>query len=247
MTSSTFTRINPPTSSADDSKTGLPFSIDTALAGTVPAYKSKSIRSIQRKGWHFDIHEDTPDDEMANLMEHSTCTLDISDDESFPVKGDKDNKENVPPVDAIGYSASRITATRRDMMTDGLRGPICDLDAEEFYAEGCDSSSFIIIPAEVCPDEKAVAASNIEEPYLPSRPLSSTVMDGREGWKDILAEMAAKTAATATETSFSLDQESSKEEPAVFQIWESESAKGDDDGEAQVPAADGVDPRALLP
>jgi hypothetical protein len=29
----------------------------------------------------FDIYEDTVEDEMSNLMEHSTCTLDISDDE----------------------------------------------------------------------------------------------------------------------------------------------------------------------
>jgi len=148
MNASPFTRINPPPFSAGQSKTGLPFSIDAALAGTVPAYKSKSTHSSPRKGWQFDIHEDTPDDEMANLMEHSTCTLDISDDESSSLKGDKDNKENVPPVDANGYSASRITATRRDMMTDGPRSPLGDLDAKEFYAEGCDSSSFITILAE---------------------------------------------------------------------------------------------------
>jgi len=72
------------------------------------------------------------------------------------------------------------------------------------------------------------------------------VNDGRESWKDLLAEMAAKTAAPATEADYGLEQESSKEEPAAIQIWESGSAKGDDDGEAQVPAADGVNPQPLL-
>ena len=40
MTTNSFTRVNPP-SSAVQSANGLPFSIDAALAGTVPKYKPK--------------------------------------------------------------------------------------------------------------------------------------------------------------------------------------------------------------
>jgi hypothetical protein len=239
MTVSPFTRINPPTFSADESKTGLPFSIDAALAGTMPSYKSKSTH---RKGWQFDIHEDTPDDEMANLMEHSTCTLDISDDESSSLKGDKDNKENIPPVDY----ATQMSAMRRDMMTDESRSPLGDLDAKDFYAEGCDSSSFIIIPVEDSVDEKAAAASNVEEQSSPSHSRPNAGTEGREGWKNLLAELAAKADDTAIEADFNFEPEASKNEAATIHIWESESAKGDDDAKVQVPEAAGTDQLSLL-
>ncbi|KAK4694872.1 hypothetical protein P7C71_g2782, partial [Lecanoromycetidae sp. Uapishka_2] len=243
MTSSPFTRINPPTFSG--SKTGLPFSIDAALAGTIPLSKSKSTSTTHRKGWQFEIHEDTPDDEMANLMEHSTCTLDISDDESSSLKADKDNKENIPPVGAVGY-ANQISATRRDMMTDESRSPLGDLDAKDFYAEGCDSSSIIIIPAEDFVEEKAVTDRNAQEPHSPSCTHSNAVTDDREGWKDLLADIAAKGATTATEAELGIEHESSREEPAAIQIWESESAKGDDDGELEAPTVAGADQQSLL-
>lgn len=245
MASSPFTRINPPASSS--SKNGLPFSIDAALAGTVPAYKSqsKSQSTGHRKGWQFDIHEDTPDDEMANLMEHSTCTLDISDDESSPLKGDKDNKENIPPVDAVGY-ANHISTTRRDMMTDESRNPLGDLDAKDFYADGCDSSSYIIIPVEDSVEEKSIVASNSEEACSPSRSRSSAVAKGREGWEHLLAEMTAKTEATVTDADSGMKDDSSRVESAIIEIWESESAKGNDDAEPEAPVSAGTDQQSLL-
>ncbi|KAK3171378.1 hypothetical protein OEA41_003462 [Lepraria neglecta] len=244
MTSSPFTRINPPAFSLEESQT--PFSINAALAGTVPTCKSKSTH---RKGWHFDIHEDTPEDEMANLMEHSTCTLDISDDESASHKGDKDNKENIPPVDgpaAIGYSSTQITSTRRDMMTDEPRTPLGDLDAQDFYVDGCNASSVIIVPADDvadCANEKATAASNVEEPSPPSRSRANVITEGRECWKEIVAQLAADTTAT---NNLTLEQEASKQEAADIQIWESASAKGDDEVNALESAADDINGQPQL-
>ena len=246
MTTNSFTRVNPPSSSAVESTTGLPFSIDAALAGTVPKYKSKPTHG---KGWQFVIHEDTKDDELTNLMEHSTNTLDISDDESSASKGDKDNKENIPPTDgpAAVVSATPVTATRRDMMTDETREPLGDLDAQDFYAEGCDASSCIIVPAEDSSEQivdKLVTTINSQQPSSPPRPRANAATEAQAGWGDVIARFAAKTA-PAADADLAVDKEGSKE-TAEIQIWESESAKGDDDADAQGLETDGVGPQSLL-
>ena len=241
MTSSPFTRINPPTFSAVESQTSQPFSIDAALAGTVPALALKSKSGPRTRGWHFDIHEDTPDDEMANLMEHSTCTLDISDDEAGSLlKGDKDNKENIPPVDgpaALLRSETQVTATRRDMMTDEPRTPLGDLVAQDFYAAGCDATSVILIPAEDADDnanEKSPIICNVPESSS-SRPTTSAVTEAAECWKAIIAEMNTDKIAADSEAYLTPGQGASKEATTEIQIWESESAKGDDDVATEEP------------
>lgn len=251
MTASPFTRINPPTFSTTEPSNGLPFSIDAALAGTVPAYKSKSkSKSTHRKSWQFNIHEDTPEDEMANLMEHSTCTLDISDDESRAAsKGDKDNKENIPPVDgsaAVAFSTN-VTATRLDMMTDEPRNPLGDLDAKDFYAEGCDASSFILVAAgdgADGSDEKAAAVSVDSAPCSQIHPHANTITDSREEWKDVIAQMDSKTTQVAHSElpSDGLTQKDFIDIP----IWESESAKGGDDVDVQEPSVAGDVDQSLV-
>ena len=247
MTTSPYTRVDPPSSSAGESTNGLPFSIDAALAGTVPKYKSKSTHG---KGWQFDIHEDTRDDEMANLLGHSTRTLDISDDESSSSKGDKDNKENIPPLDdpAVVVLATQVTATRRDIMTDETREPLGDLDAKDFYAEGCDSTTCIIVAAEDSSEQtidKLSTSINTQEPSSSPRPHTNTVTEAQAGWADVVARFAAKTTTTAADADFGSEKEVSKEATEI-QIWESESAKGDDDADAPEPEIDDANHRSLL-
>ena len=235
MTSSPFTRINPPTFSVGGSQTSQPFSIDAALAGTVPALALKSKSGPRSRGWHFDIHEDTPDEEMANLMEHSTCTLDISDDEAgSPLKGDKDNKENIPPSDgpaAVLDIATQVTATRRDMMTEEPRKPLGDLIAQDFYAAGCDATSVILIPAEDADDntnEKSSVVCNVVE-STSSRSRANAVTEAAECWKAIVARLNTDTVAANNEIDLDQEEGVSREAATDIQIWESESAKGDDD------------------
>ncbi|CAD6587659.1 MAG: hypothetical protein ASARMPREDX12_002964 [Alectoria sarmentosa] len=247
MTTSPFTRVHAPSSSAGESANGLPFSIDAALAGTVPKFKSKSTN---RNGWQFDIHEDTPDDEMANLMEHSTCTLDISDDECSSSKGDKDNKENIPPTDspAAVASATQVTATRRDMMTDETREPLGDLEAKEFYAEGCDASSCIIVAVEDSSEQimdKLLTPINTQGLSSPPHSRAVAVTEAQAGWEDVIARFAAKTTTTAPDADLGIGKEVSKDAIEI-QIWESESAKGDDDADAQEFETDGANPQSLL-
>ena len=247
MTAAPFSRVNPPSSSAGESTNGLPFSIDAALAGTVPKYKSKSTHA---KGWHFDIHEDTEEVEEDNLMNHSACTLNISDDEGSSCKDDKDNKENIPPINgpAAVASATQVTATRRDMMTDEIREPLGDLDAKAFYAEGCDASSCIVVAAEDSSEQiidKLSTTTKTQESSLPPCPRANAVIEAQIAWENVIARFAAKTTATAAGADCGVETEVSKEATEI-QIWESESAKGDDDADAKGLETDGVHSQSLL-
>ena len=240
------TRVNPPSSSPVESTDALPFSIDAALSGTVPKPTLNS-KAPYGKGWHFDIHEDSKDDEMANLMEHSTQTLDISDDESNSSKGDKDNKENIPPMDgpAAIIPSSQVSTTRRDVMTDDAREPLGNLEAEDFYADGCDASSFAAEDSSEQIVDKKSSAIDTQESSLPPLPRADVVVGVRNGWEDVMARFAAKNTTAGAGAEIGTENENSKE-AAEIQIWESESAKGDDGADAQgLETVDG-NPQSLL-
>ncbi|KAF1836110.1 hypothetical protein BDW02DRAFT_257321 [Decorospora gaudefroyi] len=185
--SSPFRRVDPP--SFTQSSPSLPFSIDAALSGSIPSYTPKApcvaatpastpvhvstLDECMPKGWFFDIHEDTAEQEAANLMEHSASVLDISSDDDVETKARNEDrgKENIPPPDfcasqqprlqAVGADADageeteiegpvqkqrarRFRAFVQDAM-DEDRKPLGDLAPSEFYAEGCDASSYVTV------------------------------------------------------------------------------------------------------
>ncbi|KAL8672915.1 MAG: hypothetical protein Q9168_002641 [Polycauliona sp. 1 TL-2023] len=157
--------------------TEAPVSINAALAGnaimnakpekaapmtTMPTLNMAKVHAVRqaakqrlglgekgRKGHFFSIHEDTPDEEMAILMEHHTNTLDISDDEGRGKYRDDDDKENVPPAGVPASAVRRVA--RKDMMTEEVRAPLGHLEASLYYADGCDADSVIIAPQEELP------------------------------------------------------------------------------------------------
>ncbi|QSZ33996.1 hypothetical protein DSL72_005576 [Monilinia vaccinii-corymbosi] len=121
-TSTPMTRVDPPKFTTPK-PSGLSFSIDAALSGTIPSYgvrqrqrqalssKSPLRASESKSSWFFQIHEDTEEELATNLMEHSTCTLDISsDEESLTRLRDDRGKENVPPLDDISQTRTSLTA-----------------------------------------------------------------------------------------------------------------------------------------
>jgi hypothetical protein len=116
---------------------GLPFSIDAALSGTIPTYTPKpavaelpTLDEAMPKTWFFDIHEDTPEEEATNMMEHSACTLDISSDDDCETRlareGAERGKENIPPPDFI-YAT---TATNADTNIDDAISQMTGLEGE---------------------------------------------------------------------------------------------------------------------
>lgn len=119
------------------------------------------------KGWFFEIHEDTPEQEAANLMEHSASVLDISSDDDVETKKRNEDlergKENIPPPDFLlaqprvqssGVDAElrveepvkrpRLRAFVQDAM-DEDRKPLGDLPPSEYYGDGCDASSYVTV------------------------------------------------------------------------------------------------------
>jgi hypothetical protein len=203
-------RPDPPSFSLGAS---VPFSLDAALKGTIPSY-SGSLRSTKsskssktttsssssnapldffiptpdmKSSWCFDIHEDTPEQEMTNLLQHGTCTLDISSDEESESRAKRDraegrDKENIPPPEDVsqtsaargGSSSSRPSASdAADIDEDVLllkgRGPLAEMNVTDFYAEGCDSTSVFIVPGDeedpeaVVDENPAVAAAAAAE------------------------------------------------------------------------------------
>jgi len=110
-------------------------------------------------------------------MEHGACTLDISSDEENARQERSDRgKENVPPPDDVSQTSTQRTMAEPSMssLKQRLRGDIdaCDIDraplgemsAKDFYAEGCDGDSVILIPA----DADVIDEEQEEEPVAPS-------------------------------------------------------------------------------
>lgn len=173
-------RIEPPSFGG----VSAPFSLDAALMGTIPSYfgglrETKSTKSTNTKtesffpstmksDWFFDIHEDTPEQEMTNLLQHSTCVLDISSDEETEKRETREcaegrDKENVPPTDDVSQipQSARTPSTRGagsdadDMMVEKNRGPLQEMNSQDFWPEGTDDEDFFVVPG----DEDDVAAS----------------------------------------------------------------------------------------
>lgn len=129
--------------------------------------------------WFFEIHEDTPEEEAANLMEHSTLTLDISSDDDCDTRKARDiddrGKENVPPPDWTGptlrraYSAPagshkgihsekkamQLVEKLRDAMQED-RAALGSLNAEDFYPDGLDGKSVVLVVEPAVEKEKVV-------------------------------------------------------------------------------------------
>ncbi|KAI1802930.1 hypothetical protein F4811DRAFT_526933 [Daldinia bambusicola] len=174
-----FSRVNPP-NFGSSSASPAPFSLDAALKGTIPSYTgrsgSSSAKSLSsssssssldlgslhegemKQSWFFDIHEDTPEQEMTNLLQHSTCVLDISSDEESETRRQRERaegKENVPPVDDVSQT-SRPRASRPaaddEMVFEKERSPLGEMNVREYYSEGCDENTIVIIPGD---DEEA--------------------------------------------------------------------------------------------
>lgn len=249
VSSSPFTRVDPPTFALQSkSSNGLPFSIDGALSGTVPSYAPEpacrpplNLEDAVPNGWLFHIHEDTPEEELGNLVAFSTQILDISDDESKVIEYDQSDKENIPPCELLTgeaasapYMATITPVSRKDLMTEEVRTPLADLNTRDFYAEGCDRNSFITVNEEKEPveQEKSPFACNAMAKNCQSVPSPvECITANQDAWKELLAQFDSASKCCAAPTvksppSSTTDQGGNEE---CFEIWESESAKCDEE------------------
>lgn len=218
-----FGRVEPPRfGGLSGNEGGLGFSIDAALSGTIPSYSSRQSSSTSsainvdvndakpegldmsaipilhqettKESWFFHIHEDTEEELATNLMEHSTCILDISSDEESRVRErDFRGKENVAPADDVSQTRVQLTSSSSngmggvdatEMQMNELkarvragrergseieidREPLGMLAARDFYPEGCDEESVFLLPSEEPSDENTLPSEEVENTLSP--------------------------------------------------------------------------------
>ncbi|KAF7539146.1 hypothetical protein G7054_g2344 [Neopestalotiopsis clavispora] len=244
-TAGSYSRVDPPIFGlgTSSSSSPAPFSLDAALKGTIPSYTGSAVastRSISRtsglgdlhgsdmkSSWVFDIHEDTPEQEMTNLLQHSTCILDISSDEESESRLERERaegKENVPPADDLSQTSrprnARAVADIDDMVFEKERNPLGEMNASDYYADGCDETSIVIVPGD--DDEEA----QTECEFAPeTRPETATVPVPEPAVEDgskTVDELMQKTEEPVPAAAVLQPIEGTNES---FEVWESGSAK----------------------
>lgn len=229
-TAGPYARVDPPSFGLGSA---APFSLDAALKGTIAGYSPKptpkeSLATLNepdmKASWFFEIHEDTPEQEMTNLLQHSTCTLDISSDEESERKASRDraegrDKENIPPADDVSQtSRPSDRSNSEDMLVEKERVALGEMNTADFYADGCDETSVIIIPAD---DEEQ--PENIPAPPSKNFALVPELKALDTTPSDIDALMAKPT----ERSSKAAVLEPIEGTGESFELWESSSAKDD--------------------
>jgi len=242
-TASPFTRVDPPNFSSAASS--LPFSLGAALSGTTPLSRPAAVPSplsipqpTHKPSWDFEIHEDTPEETLTNLMEHGTCTLDISSDEETEARrrAEGRGKENVPPMDhesfaqaqapPQGVETSKARSGRRRRDEDEIevdRKVLGEVPIADLYT----GDGVVVVEEDepvVIAEEAPPAASAFD--FSMEAPLSDR--KGKAKAVEILDidELMKKSEALAPEKAALLQPIERAEEG--WEVWESGSAKGDE-------------------
>ncbi|KAK4678924.1 hypothetical protein QC764_0029490 [Podospora pseudoanserina] len=271
-------RIDPP-SFGLGAGSSVPFSLDAALKGSIPAY-SGSLRTSaapvpaaapassdsfllstggMQSSWFFDIHEDTPEQEMTNLLQHGTCTLDISSDEESERRQSRDraegrDKENIPPADDISQTSARQAARVGDvddMIIEKQRGALVEMNAADYYAEGCTKDSVVLVPWD---EEEAETVVGDNDQYQHQHQHQHHVLPEQGEQQSYGGEQRQKRTTIADVESINVDDimgnsDGTSLKAAVlgpmegtgesFELWESTSAKEEGDAPASpLPMAD---------
>jgi len=185
-------------------------------------------------------------------MTQSATSLGISDDESKAQDLADHGKENIDPnevsvpVTRSMSAATKVTipkVTRKDMMTDEPRTPLGDLNPTEFYGEGLDATSVVLVHDDGAEHEQA--------PELPKEvavepvPAQDLTFDAAGKSENKLTNADIGALIRASVPTFDIaepePQPAAKQPvvvvaedtaPAIFEdieIWESESAKDENE------------------
>lgn len=197
---------------------GRPFSISAALSNGKPKSQSAPATKMPAS-WSFEIHVDSEQEEMTNMMQHSTCVLDISDDEGKQEqKSDHRGKENIPPADLglslprSGQQESPAAAARKSDMVDEPRSPLGELNASDYYADDCHAFSYAV----VYEDEETDAAVEKKPAVSFSRPTHPS--------RSKLSSMSSIESVLEAASPVKPTDDANLESSGNIEIWESESA-----------------------
>lgn len=240
-TSAPFSRVDPPAFNLGGG--AAPFSLDAALKGTISDFSSKrkgkarqsldAVLEPQTKAaWTFEIHEDTPEQLMTNMLQHGTCVLDISSDEESQRKASRDraegrDKENVPPMDDVSQTTARRAPRLGvdDMVVEKERIALGEMNAADFFPEGCDETSVIFIAE----DEEA-ETDREDESALQDFEFAPQIETAEP---ENVEALMAKPTDTSSKAAVLQPMEGTGES---FDLWESESAKDETEVVAAVAA-----------
>ena len=242
-------------------------SMSAALSGTLANRKTKkprhsaTIENSKPNSWFFDIYEESEETQDYRMnewtMTQSAYGLDISDDESKSTERLDRGKENVDPNEisapvtrsmaAAAASntkpASRISRKSQDDMSDDEpRTPLGDLNPSEFYAEGLDATSVVLVhddvpEPEAVPQEDAVNESeSIPTPQFTFSATSSLTAKAIEALdapsigqilnSSTLQWDGPDGDSASTVVDLDINAESTSQD---VEIWESESAKDENE------------------
>lgn len=194
-----------------------------------------------KSSWFFDIHEDTVIEDMTNALDHKASGLEIMSEEEKRKKLQEEyeeSKENHPPIDDISQTSQPRAArpvNADEMVFEKERNPLGEMDPKDYYSQGCDENSIIIVPG----DEDEEAPVQNDRQFIPEVNSSVAIADQTE--VDLIAEsepLEEERCASAEELMQKTDHPAPSAavlEPLEgtgesFEVWESSSAK--DEAEA---------------
>ena len=177
-------------------------------------------------------------------ISQSAIGLDISDDESKSKERADRGKENIDPNEAsVPLTRSMAAAKaasqdlRKDIMADDTRSPLKDLNPTDYYSEGLDATSVVLVQDDVQEEDKQPESVSPEQVSLPSEdnftfeaPEAPQVEDDLST-TDIGAVILDAAPNWETETLIDEKVEDPLDIPHQedLEIWESESAKDENE------------------
>lgn len=242
-------------------------SMSAALSGTLANRKTKKPRKVatiedsKPNSWFFDIYEESEETQDYRMnewtMTQSAYGLDISDDESKSTERLDRGKENVDPNEIsapvtrsmAAAAASNTKPTfkisrkgKDDMSDDEPRTPLGDLNPSEFYAEGLDATSVVLVHddasgSEAVPQEDVVqeseSTSTQQFTFSATSTLTAKAIEALDApsigqilnastlqWDGLVDDSAS------TVVDLEINTESASQD---VEIWESESARDENE------------------
>jgi len=193
-------------------------------------------------------------------MTQSSAALDISDEEgklkSFDGEEQADKgKENIDPNEmsttiapvtraaAATLAAARAEEKKEDDVTEEPRTPLGDLNAADYYGEGLSATSVVLVHDDAPAEEEANDTETTTAPVVATEnSTSSTAVPAEEvSEPPIPAEEIPEWAQRTSQITCPEDKQDSFDptisihqdntEPTDIEIWESESAKDENENE----------------
>jgi hypothetical protein len=232
------------------------------------------IENAKSKSWFFDIYEESEhvQDYRMNewTMTQSAYGLDISDDESKAKEHLDKGKENVDPNEVsapVTRSMASVASTlkvktsrkNKDIMADDEpRTPLGDLNPTEFYAEGLDATSVVLVHDDAPEGEGEGAATETDHRDAQAEPEKGTVSSSLSAAGKVIDILDAPSINQILSTTSVFDFSAPTSQPGAvtdsaetdeghedIDIWESESSKDENEKPDFVIHADAQDQSSL--